>query len=315
MDVSKVIVHSLDAHERRMVLAQAQVNLNSSKDIEDLILKLTKSFQSSSGISRAILDEDSPLQNLIGQQFDFMEYSKSFAKTWFQSAMLSEDYLSSNLIFAQVDQGDTALLVCLEMRNRSAYIKIDGDFVHNDSVWNATFSNVKSGFVLDLNEGVLLVKTLMDTKDLMEATLMCELKANSRETFQVVDTLVDAISEQRNERPLMNTLRVKQVVTDNQNFIDTVRPDDLVRAVFEDLSETELSLIHASLEEHHAEDDIVLKDLRKTTIASKHKIITESGIEIIVPIDSVDISRILSVVEDDEGQTNIILNNIGKIIT
>lgn len=315
MDVNKVVVHALDAHERRMVLAQNQVNLNTSRDIEDLILKLTKAFQSSSRISHAILSEDSPLQSLIGTQFDFMAYAATFAKTWFQASMLHEDFLSSNLIFAQVEQGDTVLLVCLEMRNRSAYIKIEGDFVHNDSVLNATFSNVKSGFVLDLNEGVLLVKTLMETKELMEDTLGCTIKANSRETFQVAATIVDSISESRNERPVLNTLRVKQVITDNQNFIDTVRPDDLVRAVFEDLSETELTLVQSALEENSAEDEINLKDIKKTSLASKHKIITESGIEIIVPIDSVDIGRILSIVEDESGQTNITLNNVGKIIT
>lgn len=315
MEVNKVVVHVLDAHERRMVLSPVQVNLNSSRDIEDLILKLVKSFQSSSSISHALLNEDSKLQSLIGVQFDFMNYASSFAKTWFQSAMLSEDYVSSNLIFAQVEQGDTVLLVCLEMRNRSAYIKIEDNFVHNEEVLNATFSNVKSGFILDLNDGVLLVKTLLDTKDLMEDTLGCVIRANSRETFQVVDTLVDTISESRKELPLLNTLKVKQVITDNQNFIDTVRPDDLVRAVFEDLSETELSVVHASLEEHHATEDIVLKDLRKTSIASKHKIITESGIEIIVPIDAVDINQILKIEVDEKGQTNLVLNNVGKIIT
>lgn len=315
MDVNKVVVHALDAHERRMVIAQNQVNLNTSRDIEDLILKLTRAFQSSSRISHAIVLETSPLQSLIGVQIDFMAYASGFAKTWFQASMLHDEYVSSNLIFAMVDQGDTTLLVCLEMRNKSAYIKIADDFVHNDSVLNATFSNVKSGFVLDLNEGILLVKIVQETKDLMEETLGCSIKANSRETFQVVDTLVDAISESRNERPLLNTLRVKQVITDNQNFIDTVRPDDLVRAVFDDLSETELTLVHSSLEENMAEDDIVLKDIKKTSLASKHKIITESGIEIIVPIDSVDIGRILSIEEDESGQTNIILNNVGKIIT
>lgn len=315
MDVNKVVVHTLDSHERRMNLAQEQVNLNSSRDIEDLILKITRSFQGSSTISHAILEEDSPLQALINTQYDFMAYSRDYAKAWFQHAMLSEDYLSSNLIFAQVEQGDTLLLVALEMRNRSAYIKIEKDFIHNDEVLNATFSNVKSGFILDLNEGILLVKSLQDTKEIMQEILGCQLKANSRETFKVVDAIVDSISESRKELPLLNTLKVKQVITDNQNFIDTVRPDDLVRAVFEDISETELSLVKDSLEENHAEDVIVLKDIKKTSIASKHKIITESGIEIIIPIDSVDINRILKIEEDDKGQTNIILNNIGKIIT
>lgn len=315
MDVNKVVVHTLDAQERRMLIAPVQLNLNSSRDIEDLILKLVKSFQTSATVSHAVLNENSKLQALIGSQYDFMNFSSDFAKTWFQSAMLSEDYLSSNLIFAQVDQGDTALLVCLEMRNRSAYIKIENDFVHNNDVFNATFSNVKSGFVLDLNDGVLLVKTLLDTKELMEDTLGCVIRANSRETFKVVDAVVDSISESRKELPLLNTLKVKQVITDNQNFIDTVRPDDLVRAVFEDLSETELSIVEASLEEHQATEDIVLKDIKKTSLASKHKIVTESGIEIIVPIDSVDINRILNIEEDEKGQTNINLFNVGKIIT
>ena len=63
------------------------------------------------------------------------------------------------------------------------------------------------------------------------------------------------------------------------------------------------------------QDNLILNDLKRGSIISKHKIVTESGIEIIIPVGDVNIDSILDIVYNEQGQVSIHLNNIGKIIS
>ncbi len=321
MDIRKVVIHSLDEASRSMVLSQRQVNLNTFQDVENLIEKLLKSFQNSASVSKAILNERSQFKALIGTQFNFLETAHQFAKEWFTLALMGEEVSNTQMIFAQVDQGDTALLVCLEMRSRSAFVKvtesetsIENALVHNHAVISDTFGGVKSGFVLDLNTGDLIVKAKEDLQDQMMDALDCQIYANSKATFNIVDGLVRSISEKRQQEPTQHILKAKQVVSDHMVMLEEIRPDDILSAVYEDLSEAEKIQIDTTLVDEHAAETLLMKDLKRGSIIQKHKIYTESGVEIILPVDGINIHEILEVSVDEKGRTNVLIKNVGKVM-
>lgn len=321
MDVTKVVIHSLDSDNRAIAYSEKQLNLNTYADTTTLIEKITKSFMNSSSVSKAGLDETSMFNSIINTQFDFMNIAQNFAKQWYTRVLLGDEIKSSSMIFAQVDHGETVLFVCLEMKSRAGYVgslsqglSIDNTLVHESNVISASLGSVKAGFVIDLSNGETIIKVHPDQEDDMMELVGCQIYANTKKTFNLVDGLIRTLAIERAEDGNLNVMKAKQIVSDNMVVLEEIRPMDLVSAVYHDLSEVEQQRIDTSLEENFAIDNLQLKDLKKGQTVLKHKIGTESGVEISVPISGVNLADLIEVVTEENGQINIIIKNVGKVI-
>lgn len=321
MDVTKVVIHSLDLEQKRVLYSEKQLNLNQYADTIPLLEKLTKSFLNSATVSPGFLQESSQFKGIINQQFDFMKTSHDYAKAWYDRMLLAEELKASSLIFAQIDHGETVLLVAYEMKSRQAYVgsltqglHVDHGLVHESNVITPTLGSVNSGFVIDLNTGETLIKVKSDLEEDLMDIMDVEIQANTKKTFNIIDGLVRSIAIKRNEDPNMNVMKAKQVVSDNMAVLEEIKPIDLMNAVYSDLDVVETEQIETSLEASFAIDQLQLKDLKRGQTLLKHKLSTESGIEISIPVSDVNLANLYEIVEDDKGQTNIIIKNVGKVI-
>ena len=71
MDITKVVIHSLDLENRRVAFSEKQLNLNTYSDTIALIEKVTKSFLRSSTVSSGYLQETSQFKAIINSSFDW----------------------------------------------------------------------------------------------------------------------------------------------------------------------------------------------------------------------------------------------------
>lgn len=321
MDVTKVVIHSLDLENLRVAYSEKQLNLNTYSDTINLIEKITKSFMNSATISSGILQETSQFKEIINSSFDFMGVARTYAKAWYDRYLLGEDIKASSMIFAQIDYGETVLLVAYEMKSRPAYVgslnqglSVDNTLVHESSVISATLGSVNSGFVLDLQTGETLIKVKADQEEDFMDVMDVEIQANTKKTFNIIDGLVRSIAIKRDEDPNLNVMKTKQVVSDNMAVLEEIRPIDLMSAVYPDLDLDETSQIESSLEASFAVDQLQLKDLKRGQTLLKHKVSTESGIEISIPVSDVNLANLYEIQTDEKGQTNIVIKNVGKVI-
>lgn len=321
MDITKVVIHSLDLENQRVAYSEKQLNLNTYADTTQLIEKITKSFLNSATVSGGVLLEASQFKEIINSSFDFMGVARNYAKGWYDRYLLSEDVKASSMIFAQIDYGETVLLVAYEMKSRPAYVgtshhglSVDNTLVHETSVISASLGSVNSGFVLDLQTGETLIKVKPDQEEDIMDIMNVEIQANTKKTFNIIDGLVRSIAIKRNEDPNLNVMKTKQVVSDNMAVLEEIRPLDLMTAVYPDLDLDETQQIESSLEASFAVDQLQLKDLKRGQTLLKHKVSTESGIEISIPVSDVNLANLYEIVTDEKGQTNIIIKNVGKVI-
>lgn len=322
MNIDKGVIHSLDRDLQSMILSEKPLNFNTSKDVEPFIAKLAKAFQSSPTASKAKLNSRSPFLSLIGTPINFIEETQKLAKQWFDHHIATMTVESSNLLFAMVDMGDFVSLAMFEVLSKNGYIKItqnehglENALVHNQAILPETFASVKNAFMVNLTTGETLVKFQdIRYRELLETILDCEIIANSKTSFQVVDTLVGTISEVREDSHFENIVKAKQVITDNVDFFDEIEPKQILKEVFDTFSEEEERLIDATFEQEHVQDMINLKMVNRTQAAKKHRIVTELGIEIILPLDILDISDVVNISTDINGQVSIELKDIGKIL-
>lgn len=321
MDITKVVIHSLDLENRRVAFSEKQLNLNTYSDTIALIEKVTKSFLRSSTVSSGYLQETSQFKAIINSSFDFMGTARAYAKAWYDRALMGEELKPSSMIFAQIDHGETVLLVAYEMKSRQGYVgslhqglSVDNTLVHESNVISATLGSVNSGFVIDLQTGETLIKVSGDQEDDMMELMDIEIQANTKKTFTIIDGLVRSIALRREEDPNLNVMKAKQVVSDNMVILEEIRPLDLISAVFTDLNLDETTQIEKGLEEGNAIDQLQLKDLKAGQTLLKHKLSTESGIEISVPVSDVNLANLYEIVTEENGQVNIIIKNVGKVI-
>lgn len=321
MDVIKAVIHSLDVEQKRVAYSERQMNLNTYADTTTLIEKITKSFLNSSAVFKAGLDETSMFKDIINTQFDFMKVSRDYAKKWYDRILIGEEIKPSSMIFAQVDYGETVLFVSFEMKSRPAYVgsmkpglEVDNTLVHESSVISATMGSVKTGFVIDLANGETIVKVHTDYEEDVMELVGCQIFANTKRTFNLVDGLIRSLALTRHEDANLKVMKAKQVVSDNMVVLEEIRPMDLISAVYADLDQGETTRIEGALEESFAIDNLQLKDLKKGQTVLKHKISTESGVEISVPISGVNLANLMEVVTQENGQVDIIIKNVGKVI-
>lgn len=321
MNLSKAIIHTLDSDLKTLILSQQPLNLNATPSVEIYLEKMSKGLMNSTGVSNTKLEERSVLHSLILNQFNFLEVSQQIATTWFNAVMQKGEYKSLNLIIMQIDSEDTTYLVVIEVPNKEGYLKItqnqnhtENTIVYNQAILPSTFSSIHNAFSLSLNDGTLMVKYDYSYQDFFEDYLDCKLRPTTKESLKVVDAMVNHISTLRDVEPLNNSIKMRNLLTDHAEVFDEIEAKQIVKEIFSDLSEHEESLMDTSFDHHAIPEFLSLKDMVKMAMVKRHRIKTESGIEIVLPLDSVDVDEMVDISTDASGRVSIQLKNIGKII-
>ncbi|NLW15751.1 MAG: nucleoid-associated protein [Erysipelothrix sp.] len=318
MQVTKVVVHSVDNSLATVVLSKRQINLNQNAELDGFILKLYKGLMKSSGTSSGVLEEESLLNEYIGEEFNFMAVSTTLAQAWFDHYEATTKHTALNLVFAMVHEEETVSFVMFEVASRSGFVRIldedDNDIEHSLGIMSDSLASVKTAFAFDLNTGDLKVKHNNNTQLYLEELLGFKTIPNAKKSLEILDAMVDYVSEKRQENVLDNTIKSKQMIIETAELFEEVEPKRILDNVFPDLDEDEQTFVNETFEETFLPPLIVSADVSRLSARKKHKINTELGIEVTIPLDSLIIEDILEVKENLDGSVDIILKNIGGIV-
>lgn len=321
MNITKAVVHTLDNDCNTIILSEQALNLNNNTSVEIYLEKLVKGILNSVSVSSTHLGINTYFQDYVGQTFPFLESSKRIAQDWFANVKARGDAKPSNLVIVQADKDDVSFLCVFEVHNKDGYIKFtqnqantENTILYNQGILPSTFASVKGAFLLNLNDGSLKVRYRSNNREFLETLLDCKMIANAKESFQVVDSLVHHFSDKRNEDRLTNAIKARSVITDNLELFDAIEPAQILKEVFPVMDDNEVSIMDQSFAANHVGDYINLKEVNRSSMIRKHRIITESGIEIILPLDIVDVTHIVDIQENENGNATITLRGVGKIL-
>lgn len=315
MSVLKVVIHSVDNQLDTVILSEKMINLSQNVALDDYILKMFVAFKKSSATSKGKLLEGSFLKDNIGSsEFDFMALSKEIAQDWFDHYQGSNTYTSLNLIFTMVETEESVEYAMFEVMGRAGYLKVDDDIEQNMGILSDSFASCKAAFSFDLESGNLWVKVTQNTQDYLEDILGFETIPNAKKTLEIVDAMIDYVSTSRNENVLDNKIKSKQFVLDAAELFDEVEPKRIINHVFESLDSEELGFIEDTVNETHLPSLIDSTHVNRLSSRKKHRILTDFGIEVILPIASMKVDEVLEVIEQENGQVDIILKNVGKVL-
>lgn len=318
MEVLKLVVHTADNTMKTVVLSKKQINLNHNEALDHYIIKFYKRLKNSAAISQGILHDTSVLKQYVGVQFDFMAVSTQLAQEWFDHYEGSTTHTACNLVFALIATDEGVEYVMFEVMSRSGFFTVtsesENNIEHNQGILSDSFASVKAAFTFDLNNGDLWVKHTPATQDYLETMLDIDIIPNAKKSIEIMNAVVDYMAIKRDDDVLGKGLKTKQLVLETAELFEEIEPKRIINQVFETLDETELDFVNTSFEENNMAPLIESKNVTRMQSLKKLRIKTDYGIEIVIPIDSLNPEEILEVEELPNNQVNIKLKNVGKIV-
>ncbi|CAM3581760.1 nucleoid-associated protein [Erysipelothrix urinaevulpis] len=320
MKVQKIIIHSLDEDLKTEIYSDRQMNLNDQLYVGEYIERFARSCVNSSKTYTGRLNQTSPFHELIDDRFDFLEWSKKLARQWFSFHKTQEQSKNVNLLFALVENTDTLYFTGFEVHASEGFIRITQDnqvienqIIHNNMILPNTFASVKSAFMFDCEFGTLYLNGNPLYHDFFKDVFDCELIANSKQSFSVIQSTIQEVMAKRDLPSLESHVKVKEILGDVAQDFDIVSCSDLIEEVLQGTTEEEKHLIESRFEEEDVEDDLNLKNLKKSRVLSRHKFKTESGIEIIFPVNELDMGSVIEIIENDDGTKDMRIKNVGEV--
>lgn len=318
MQVVKVIVHSVDNNLDTVVLSKRQINLNQNVELDGLILKFTKGILKSSASSIGVLSEDSIFKQEVSEEFSFMEHSTKIAQEWFDHYEGNTKHTALNLIFALVMDTDTTHFAMFEVNSKPGFLRTsdteENVIEYNSGIMSDSLAGVKTAFVLDIITHEMKVRHTLDTQEYLEEMLSFETIPNTKKNLEILDAMVDYVSEKREEDVTKNAIRSKQLILDNSELFEEVEPKRILETVFNDLDSEELDFINETMEEAKMSPLIPSSEVAKLSARKKHRIRTETGIDVVLPLDSLKLEDMLEIKENDDGSIDLLLKNVGAIV-
>lgn len=318
MQVTKLVVHSVDNNLDTVVLSKRQVNLNQTVELDDFIIKFYKGILNSSASYEGMLHETSLLKTEDDIAFDFMNLSKVLAQKWFDNYQGSTRHTALNLIFALIVDEEKTSFAMFEVTSRSGFLRKageeDNDIEHSMGIMSDSLASVKTAFVYELNEQTLKVRQSAESQIYLEEMLDFETIPNTKKNLEILDAMVDYVSEKREEDITHNIIKSKQLVLDNSELFEEIEPKRILESVFNDFDEEETAFIDETIEESKMSVLIPSEEVTRLAARKKHRLKTDSGIDITLPLDSLRIEDVFEIIENPDGSIDILLKNVGGIV-
>ena len=321
MIIQRLIIHSLDENLETQILSKKQMNLNDNAYTEEYIKRFAKSCLNSSATYTGRLNQDSSFHEIIDAKFDFITTTQKIAKQHFAFHKNQDASKNLNLLYSLLEHGDDLYLAGFEVHGKDGFIRIakqeddvENHIVHNAMILPNTFASVQSAFMLNLSNAELYLKGKPEHEDFFQTLFDCELIANSKTAFSSMQSAIEDIMEQREGESLPKIIHLKEILGNVASEFDLVSSTDVLEEVLEGMNDTESMRVKKSMLDENVEDDLDLRKLRKSRILSRHRVKTETGIEIILPLNEIDLNEVFIIEENPDGSTDIRIKNIGKLV-
>lgn len=145
-----------------------------------------------------------------------------------------------------------------------------------------------------------------------DGLLQCSVQASSKETFAAVAEVVEAVAEEYGANTAVALSRTKAYVSANAEDSDDLNLDELAGDVFDD-SPAMRQRFEEMAQAYELPERVTVEREAARRVAAKHKIRTDTGIEITFPAEYSRNPEYLTFTSEADGTISIQLKNIGHI--
>ncbi|SFT35430.1 Nucleoid-associated protein YejK [Selenomonas sp. GACV-9] len=327
--IDKAILHILDFNSGMTVYSDEELTVKDS--IETFLYKHIEKSWGSQDAKPGTFYDDSAFQQTLGAylsgEMGFVPFSKEITKTLEEAFTHAEEMASADVIVADVRIDDQRQIVVFKSNSHIGYTHqvnqtengIKNEIINHYSIMPSLTQKMEEfAFVNTETKAVSVCakKYTIDGNSIQvfpEILLECSLTPSPKEAIKNLSKTAAKVAEAYGQDKVATEAAVKSYVAENMQESDEL---DLVEAGKEIFKE------NPSMQ---ADFDTAIKDAgftepvkmdQEATLKKmcKHKLKTDTGIELTIPTDYFDNTEFVEFNNNDDGTLSITLKHISNII-
>lgn len=329
MIIKNAILHIFDlnsgitVYSDETMLIDKQVEFFLSKHIN----KLYNIYNSKEGIFKTESSLKKQLDAYLNNDIDFIALSQKIAKELNDFIAKSAKLLSYDLIVCECNIDDTPLIMILKCDNRAGYIhKVvqDEHGTKNEIISHyAIMPNINQKITefacINLNNKKIQFndkKYSIDGNDcflMADYLLQCNYNIPAKTSIKLVNDIAKKIAEGNGQDPTEAIVKAKACVVNTMKVADCLDAKKISAEIFPE-SPVMQKEYEAQIQEANIPEKVHLDKNRILKTENMHKIKTDTGIEINIPIEYFNNKDYIQIINNDNGTLSINLSNINTIL-
>lgn len=329
MIINNAILHILDYKSDICVFSQQLLDCSNTATVEYIEKHLEKLHKDSGCKSGEFLQE-SQFANYLTQYksnaISFIDFSNWIGNILHQKISLADKQESTDLLIVDYIYEDTPYFAVLILINKSAYthqVYSDENGIYNEialhyAILPGTTQKADSFAIINFNtkEISFIDKSkIIDGKRcyvIQQNLLECTSNVSTKEAVKIVKEIATQVAEEYGANPTITVSKAKSYIVENSETADSFSTTQLAEAVFSDAPFMK-EAFEKKAEEKKIPKDIKIEHQTAIKTSSSHKITTDTGIEITIPVEYFENEKYIEFINNPNGTISIQLKNIGKI--
>ena len=328
--INKSIMHTMDFNSGINVLSEQELNIKNdsvntflTKHIE----KIVKDPNSQTGNFYPASELKKRIEAYRSGSYSFIDFSIFVAKAMYSAISQSDILDPADLLICDAMIDEQRLMIILKCNNKLGFthhVVMDNGKMRNDIINHyAILPNISQKIdeyalieMDTLNIKFSDKKRCIDGREsyvIPEIILQCSSTISAKGAIDLVKSIAKKVSESHGQISASAVSKAKNYIVENAEISDFLNTVELGREVFSSSQVMQDEYIKEVKEVGLPEKIKVDKDYAVKK-SKNHKIKTDTGIEIIFPVDYFQNKDFIEIVNNPDGTLSIELKNIGKLI-
>ncbi len=331
MKVNHAILHILDFESAVNVMSERELEWD-TRAVRSFVTSHLRRARVNPDNRRGSFTENSAFAGELKGYFfgarEFVALSQQIAAIFSTELSKADSLESTDILVADFeDDDDVRWFAVLLMGSRTAFmheVAHEGSSVRNDiakryAILPAPSQKISSyALVRASTMDVLYVDKKRkilgeDAFIIPDGLLQCETGISGKEVIDTVTRIVEEVAEEHGANTAVALARAKAAVTEAVEVDEEIAPWDIAEEIFEDEPVLKEKVAERVREEQLPERVPVERAQVERAAVQKHKIRTDTGIEISFPAEMLRSSEYVEFVNEPNGLISIALKNIGHI--
>lgn len=235
------------------------------------------------------------------------------------------DVQAGNGIFVKANMDEQEYIVFFKLNYQTKFIcSIDEaglvEWKRNNKILPSATQKVTEYFYLNLSNGFIRVSDCENLVDghacnyLADHVLKLAVGKSEKEMVETFENVVQETVKEVYEEVPKKMMEYRQTVSEIVQEKGNIDVEEFTQVFFADNERAMEKCLEKAQEEKLTEKPITISKKMERALNKKQKIVTESGIEIIVPIEFLQNNDVFEYVQDESGKVSIIIRDVGTIL-
>lgn len=329
--INNAILHILDFQSGVTVFSETELGVQSDSVTSFLtkhIEKISKDSNAKSGKFFPDSAFQTQLTAYLAGEMDFTDFSRYAAERTYAAIAQSDIVESADLVICDVQLDDERFVAMLKCNNKIGFThqvvtnedgKIRNEIINHYAILPNTSQKIDEYALINVSSLEIKFsdnKSLVDGETvfvLPEKILECTSDISPKTALNLVQAITRTISENHGHSSVAAVAKVKNFLLENAESSDCLDTLELGKELFGSSALMQEEYIYEVKKAGIPETVRVDKTLAVQK-GKNHKIQTDTGIEVVFPVDYFHNKDYMEFINNPDGTISIALKNIGKIL-